>query len=75
MTSKNIFVMIDKKIESALVDYEEHPPVIRLTLESGWTMQFTGLDVYECLGKILKELPDIKFLCKGAKVNVRPSSM
>ncbi|NWD71223.1 hypothetical protein HX870_26855 [Pseudomonas gingeri] len=32
-------------------------------------------DFYECLGKIREEHPEIKFLCKGSKINVRPSSM
>ncbi|WP_084615059.1 hypothetical protein [Pseudomonas batumici] len=36
---------------------------------------YTAEDFYECLGKVRKEHPNIKFLCKGSKINVRPSSM
>ncbi len=36
---------------------------------------YTAEDFYECLGKIRREHQNIKFLCKGSKVNVRPSSM
>jgi hypothetical protein len=75
MTTKKVPVLIDEKLGSAILDYDEKTPAICLTLESGWSKRFTGQDIYECLGKILKALPDVKFLCKGAKINVRPSSM
>lgn len=75
MTIKKIPVLIGGKPETAILNYDERTPAIHLTLESGWTKESTGQDIYECLGKIIKELPEIKFLCKGAKVNVRPSSM
>ena len=75
MTTKKIPILIDEKLESAILDYDEKTPAICLTLENGWRKQFTGQDIYECLGKIIKELPEVKFLCKGAKINVRPSSM
>lgn len=75
MTIKTISVLIDKEMKSVVMDYDEHPPTIRITTENGQTKKFTGQDVYECLGKILKNMPEAKFLCKGAKLNVRPSSM
>lgn len=75
MTIKKISVLTNGKSMTAILDYDEHPPVIRLTLAHGWKKEFTGFDLYECLGKILKELPEVNFLCKGAKVSVRPSSM
>ncbi|MCW8276840.1 hypothetical protein IMF27_15120 [Pseudomonas sp. PCH199] len=75
MPTNRVSILNAEKLEIAILDYVEHPPSMRLTLESGWTTSTSGLDIYECLGKIIKELPDIKFLCKGAKINVRPSSM
>jgi hypothetical protein len=75
MAIKKISILIDNEKKTAILDYDERTPSINLTLESGWNKHFTGQDIYECFGKIIKELPDIKFLCKGAKVNVRPSSM
>ncbi|MEX3772267.1 hypothetical protein [Pseudomonas sp. MYb118] len=75
MEKRRISALIDQKLTSADLEYEEHPPSIRLTLENGWTQEFTGADVYQCFGKILEALPQVNFLCKGAKVNVRPSSM
>ncbi|MNI01251.1 hypothetical protein D3C81_1384410 [compost metagenome] len=75
MTTKKISVLIADKLETAILDYDERTPTMKITLENNWTTQTSGLDIYECLGKIIKELPHIKFLCKGAKISVRPSSM
>ena len=75
MTIKKISVLVDGQLESATLEYNERTPLIRITLEGGWTEEFQGSDIYECLGKIIKALPKVKFLCKGAKINVRPSSM
>lgn len=75
MTTKKISVLIADKLETAILDYDERTPTMKITLENNWTTHTSGLDIYECLGKIIKELPHIKFLCKGAKISVRPSSM
>ena len=75
MTIERVSILINEKLETAMLYYDTDMPTIQITLESGWTKKFSGLDIYECLGKIIKSLPDVKFLCKGAKINVRPSSM
>jgi hypothetical protein len=75
MTIEKISILIGDKLEIAVLDYDVDSPAIQITLENGWTKKFSGLDIYECLGKIIQSLPDVKFLCKGAKINVRPSSM
>ena len=75
MTMEKISILIAGKLEIAVLDYDTQKSTIKVTLESGWTKNLSGLDIYECLGKIIKSLPDVKFLCKGAKINVRPSSM
>lgn len=31
--------------------------------------------MYRCLAKVRADFPSIQFLCKGAKINVTPSSM
>lgn len=48
---------------------------INFTLEGGHSKTYSGDDFFECLGHIRKEHCDVTFLCKGAKVNVHPSSM
>lgn len=75
MTIQKILISVNNTLELAVLDYKTHPHSMKITLESGWTTTTSGHDIYECLGKIIKQLPDIKFLCKGAKISVRPSSM
>jgi len=75
MTVKKISVLIDNKIEKAVLDYDEHKLTINLKLKNKPERNYNGLDLYDCFGKILKDLPSINFLCKGAKLNVRPSTM
>ena len=36
---------------------------------------YDGQDMYACLAKIRADFSHIKFLCKGAKINVKPSRM
>jgi len=75
MTVKKISVLINNKIEKAVLDYDEQKLTIKLKLKNKAERNYNGLDLYDCFGKILKDLPSINFLCKGAKLNVRPSTM
>ncbi|AVU77151.1 hypothetical protein GKKCFE_15980 [Pseudomonas sp. E141] len=68
-------VIKDGQREEVVLDVNAQKSTILLTFKSGWSKKYSGADVYECLGKIIKEHTDIKFLCKGAKLSVRPSSM
>ncbi|WP_093426647.1 MULTISPECIES: hypothetical protein [unclassified Pseudomonas] len=75
MPSMKVLIFVDGEKQEAVLDYEVDSPSIKLLLQSGKTFNVSGLDVYECLGKLLVLLPEVNFLCKGAKLNVRPSSM
>jgi len=75
MTRKTIRILINGCSETAIIDYEEKNPWLMLTLGNGQKQKYTGQDIYECFGKMIKSFPKIRFLCKGAKINVRPSSM
>lgn len=72
---KNIFVLRGDQKEEAWLDINERRLTILLTLSNGWSKTYTGVNIYDCFGKIIKEHSGLKFLCKGAKRNVRPSSM
>lgn len=48
---------------------------ITFVMASGYSQSYAGSDFYQCLGEIRKEHQDLTFLCKGAKINVHPSSM
>lgn len=72
---KIISVLRDGKEEEICLEIDERKLTILLVLKGGWSKTYAGVNVYECFGKIVKEHSDLKFLCKGAKRNVRPSSM
>jgi hypothetical protein len=44
-------------------------------MENGSRRTYTGHDFYACLGLLRADFPEVKFLCKGAKLNVYPSRM
>ncbi|WP_460116984.1 hypothetical protein [Pseudomonas sp. S2_C03] len=48
---------------------------ITFVMGNGYSQSYAGNDFYQCLGQIRKEHQDVTFLCKGAKINVHPSSM
>lgn len=75
MKNQKISILTENGLETAILKCTTHPATINITLKNGWTKKIDGLDLYQCLGKIIKERTDIRFLCKGAKLNVRPSSM
>nr|WP_064118668.1 hypothetical protein [Pseudomonas fluorescens] len=48
---------------------------ITLNLEKNHSKTYTDKDFYRCFGQLRNDNRDIKFLCKGSKINVHPSSM
>lgn len=48
---------------------------ITFIMTDTYSRPYAGHNFYHCLGEIRKEHKDIDFLCKGAKINVHPSSM
>lgn len=48
---------------------------ITFVLEDGYRNSYTGDDFYKCFGHLREDHQDITFLCKGAKINVHPSTM
>lgn len=75
MTKQVIPVIKEGRREEVVLDVNASKSTVMLTFKSGWSKKYSGVDVYECLGKIIQEHSDLKFLCKGAKLSVRPSSM
>jgi len=48
---------------------------IAFICESGCKRIYSGCDCYKCFGLLRKDNPELTFFCKGAKINVHPSSM
>jgi hypothetical protein len=75
MNSVRIFVIKNGERQTAELLCNSANPTITIALKDGYRKSYPGDDFYKCLGNIRKDHPDIIFLCKGAKINVHPSSM
>jgi hypothetical protein len=73
MKKHKIKLQTGNTIETAtLIDGYSSLTFIR---SNGFKKTYTDHDLYLCLAQIRRDFPDIKFLCKGAKINVYPSAM
>lgn len=70
-----ILINIHGVIETATIECNRKKPTLTFTMRSGLTKTYTAYDLYVCFGMLRAEHPEIKFLCKGAKLNVHPSRM
>jgi hypothetical protein len=75
MKSREITIINNGVRESAVIEYVGGKPTLHLALGDGTRKTYTALDLYDCFGMLRADLKDIKFLCKGAKINVHPSGM
>nr|WP_093414863.1 MULTISPECIES: hypothetical protein [unclassified Pseudomonas] len=48
---------------------------LTFSMSNGFKKTYKSYDIYQCLGLVRAGFPAIKFLCKGAKLNVHTSSM
>lgn len=63
------------KKEIAQLDCDNKSVTIKLTMQNGFCKIYSDSDFYRCFARIREDNSDVKFLCKGAKINVHPSSM
>src|SRR5689334_9768833 len=75
MTIKEIFISEDGVVEPATVDFDRKKSELTFSMSNGFKKTYAAYDLYACLGLVRKDFPNKKFLCKGAKLNVHPSSM
>ncbi|WP_025857518.1 hypothetical protein [Pseudomonas sp. CHM02] len=75
MKSREITILKNGTRENAVVEYEGGKPTLNLLLSNGVRKTYTALDLYDSFGLLRADLKDIKFLCKGAKINVHTSGM
>lgn len=62
-------------IEYARIEINRRESSLNFVRENGSRKTYTDHDLFMCLAQIRQEFPEIKFLCKGAKLNVHPSRM
>lgn len=75
MKSREITIIKNGIRETAIIEYEGGKPTLYLLLGGETRKTYTALDLYDCFGLMRADLKDIKFLCKGAKINVHTSGM
>ncbi|MDR6609166.1 hypothetical protein [Pseudomonas synxantha] len=70
-----ITINIQGSIETATIECDRRKPSLTFTMQDGTQKTYSAYDLYVCFGMLRADYPDIKFLCKGAKLNVHPSRM
>ena len=75
MESKNITIINNSNIEMAVALYELDSVALSVNFADGFSINSSGNNLFECFSQIRASLPNIVFLCKGAKRNVYPSRM
>lgn len=75
METTTISIVVDDHKEQAQLQYDAAKIFIIFTMKNGFRKKYESGDLYLCLAKIRHDLPHVKFLCKGSKLNVMPSTM
>jgi hypothetical protein len=75
MKTQKILAIIDNKKTEVTVKYDTAKSVMAFSEADDFKTVYEGRDMYVCLAKIRADFPHITFLCKGAKLNVKPSRM
>lgn len=75
MKTKKIKAIVNDVEKYVTFKYDSAHIKLKFSEADNFAKVYTAEDMYKCLAKVRIEFPHIKFLCKGAKINVRPSSM
>lgn len=75
MKTKNIKVIIKNEHKEVTVKYDPRKLIMTFSEADNFKKVYEEHDLYICLAKIRADFPHITFLCKGAKINVKPSRM
>lgn len=62
-------------IRKVVIECDRQTRSLTLILENGARKTYSAHDLFACFGLLRADYPETKFLCKGAKLNVYPSSM
>jgi len=75
MKIKKIKAIINNVDSYVTFKYDAIRMELKFSEAENFEKTYTAKDMYICLAKVRADFPHIQFLCKGAKINVRPSSM
>ncbi len=68
-------IIVEGKQEAARLVCDNTAISITHARKNGYSETYSDRDFYRCFGQLREGNADIIFLCKGAKINVHPSSM
>lgn len=74
---KKVEITVSKRgvTQQAVIECDRQKRTLALIKEDGSRQTYTADDLYICFGLLRADFPEMKFLCKGAKLNVHPSRM
>ncbi|WP_434650403.1 hypothetical protein [Pseudomonas sp. D1-2] len=75
MIIREVAVEIGSSLKTAKFKCDRKTKMMTVLMPDGSERSYTDADLYMCFGKVRKDYPDVKFLCKGSKLNVHPSRM
>ncbi|RON57281.1 hypothetical protein [Pseudomonas frederiksbergensis] len=75
MKAIEVSLNIGGVVETAKIECDRKRPSLVFMMKDGLKKQYSASDLFICLGMLRADFPHIKFLCKGAKLNVYPSRM
>lgn len=75
MDVQEIAIEVDGVLARAIFKCERKTVAMTVTMPDGIVKSYTGVDFYLCLGMARRDFSNVRFLCKGAKINVHPSRM
>ncbi len=75
MKTQKIKVTTHNQTTEVTVKYDIKKSIMMFSEADNFKKTYHGDDIYTCLAKIRADFPHINFLCKGAKINVKPSRM
>lgn len=75
MKTKKIKAIINNIEKDVTFKYDATEIKLMFSEADNFKKIYSAEDMYRCLAKVRTDFPSIQFLCKGAKINVTPSSM
>lgn len=75
MKTKKIKAIINNIEKDVTFKYDATEIKLMFSEADNFKKIYSAEDMYRCLAKVRADFPSIQFLCKGAKINVTPSSM
>ena len=75
MKPVEISIEVNRVVEKAKIQIRPKDSIMIFEMADGTSKSYFTDDYFQGLGELRADFPHIKFLCKGSKLNVYPSSM